>query len=64
MMLGWTSNGWEDYLFWQENDRKILKRINKLIHDVLRNLTSLEGIGKPERLKFSYNHQQKLGDLK
>lgn len=51
MMLGWTSNGWEDYLFWQENDRKILKRINKVIQDVLRNPTSLEGIGKPERLK-------------
>jgi len=51
MMLGWTSNGWEDYLFWQENDRKILKRINKLIQDVLRNPTSLEGIGQPERLK-------------
>jgi toxin YoeB len=50
-MLGWTPNGWEDYLFWQENDRKILKRINKLIQDVLRNPTSLEGIGKPERLK-------------
>jgi toxin YoeB len=51
MILGWTQNGWEDYLFWQENDRKILKRINKLIQDVLRNSTSLEGIGKPERLK-------------
>jgi toxin YoeB len=50
-MLGWTPNGWEDYLFWQENDRKLLKRINKLIQDVLRNPTSLEGIGKPERLK-------------
>jgi toxin YoeB len=50
-MLGWTPNGWEDYLFWQENDRKILKRINKLIQDVLRNPTSLEGIGKAERLK-------------
>jgi toxin YoeB len=50
-MLGWTPNGWEDYLFWQENDRKILKRINKLIQDVLRNPTSLEGIGKPEQLK-------------
>lgn len=51
MILGWTSNGWEDYLFWQENDRKILKRINKLIQDVVRNPTSLDGIGKPERLK-------------
>lgn len=51
MMLGWTDNGWDDYLFWQENDRRILKRINKLIQDVLRNPTSLDGIGKPERLK-------------
>jgi len=51
MTLGWTPNGWEDYLWWQENDRKILKRINRLIQDVLRNPSSLEGIGKPERLK-------------
>jgi len=51
MIVGWTHHGWEDYLWWQENDRKNLKRINRLIHDILRNPHSLEGIGKPERLK-------------
>lgn len=42
--------GWADYLYWQTEDRKTLKRINQLIEDVLRNGVSV-GIGKPERLK-------------
>ena len=42
---------WEDYLFWLEQDRKILKRINLLIRDIECN--PYEGIGKPEALKHS-----------
>ncbi|NJM38406.1 MAG: Txe/YoeB family addiction module toxin [Akkermansiaceae bacterium] len=49
MRLTWLANGWKDYLFWQENDRKILQRVNELIRDTLRN--SFIGIGKPEPLK-------------
>lgn len=44
----WTDKGWEDYLYWEQQNRKILKRINELIKDIERNGSS--GIGKPERL--------------
>ena len=43
-----TENGWADYTFWETEDRKTLKKINKLIEDICRN--GNEGIGKPERL--------------
>jgi len=43
-----TDNGWKDYLYWESEDRKTLKRINKLIADISRN--GNEGIGKPEPL--------------
>ena len=49
MELVWQTNAWEDYLYWQEQDKKILRRINDLIKDTLR--SSFEGIGKPESLK-------------
>ncbi len=49
MKLVWDESAWEDYLYWQNQDRKILPRINRLIADVVRN--GNEGIGKPESLK-------------
>jgi toxin YoeB len=49
MKLAFTPSAWEDYLWFQEHDRKLLKRLNSLIKDTLR--TPFEGIGKPERLK-------------
>jgi toxin YoeB len=49
MLLVWDQNAWDDYLWWQTQDRKVLKRINLLLQDVLRN--GNEGIGKPEPLK-------------
>ena len=48
-LLSWTDDAWYDYLYWQTQDRKTLKRINKLINDVKR--SPLEGLGKPEPLK-------------
>ena len=45
-----TDEAWKDYLFWFENDKKQLKRINELIRDIDR--TPFEGIGKPEPLKY------------
>ena len=47
--LEWTEAAWSDYLFWQGQDKKTLKRINRLIDEVTR--TPFEGIGKPEALK-------------
>lgn len=48
-MLAWTDDAWYDYLYWQGQDKKTLKRINKLITDTQR--SPFEGIGKPEPLK-------------
>jgi toxin YoeB len=49
--LIFSEHAWKDYLYWQKNDRKVLKRINSLIREIQR--TPFEGIGKPEALKFS-----------
>lgn len=49
MGILWEDRGWEDYLFWQSEDKKILKRINLLIKDAQR--TPFTGLGKPEPLK-------------
>jgi toxin YoeB len=49
MNILFTDYGWEDYVFWQENDPKMVAKINKLIKDIKRN--PVDGIGKPERLK-------------
>lgn len=53
MILSWTDKAWEDYLFWQKQDRKILKRINALIKDTQRN--PFEGLGNPEPLKHQFS---------
>jgi toxin YoeB len=45
----WTAAAWEDYIYWQTQDRKSLKRINLLIQDALR--SPFSGLGKPEPLK-------------
>jgi len=49
MRLIWSSICWNDYLYWQKVDKKIVKRINELIKSSIR--TPFEGIGKPEALK-------------
>jgi toxin YoeB len=51
MKVAFTSQGWADYVHWQTADRQLLKRINRLIEDVLRD--PYEGIGKPEPLKYA-----------
>ncbi len=53
MILSWTENAWEDYLYWQSIDKKTLKRINLLVKDILRN--PFEGIGDPEPLKHNWS---------
>jgi len=49
MIKLWQDEAWEDYLYWQTQDKKTLKKINKLIMDIERN--GYNGIGKPEPLK-------------
>lgn len=48
-LLCWTQEAWSDYNYWQNQDKKTLKRINKLITDTQR--SPFEGIGKPEPLR-------------
>lgn len=48
-VLQWDFDAWEDYLYWQSHDKKILKRINQLLKDISR--SPFDGIGKPEPLK-------------
>lgn len=51
MRLVFTPHGWDDYTHWQSADRAILKRVNRLLDDVLRD--PFAGIGKPEQLKHA-----------
>lgn len=53
MKLVWHETAWADYVWWQAQDRKILKRIDTLLHDVVRN--GNEGIGKPEPLRHGFH---------
>lgn len=48
-----VDESWEDYLYWQKNDKQILSKINDLLKDISRN--PLSGIGKPEPLKYKYS---------
>lgn len=50
MKLIFSDESWDDYQFWQQNNKKLVTRINQLIKDIKRN--PFEGIGKPEPLKY------------
>jgi toxin YoeB len=50
MRLIWSEKSWEDYLYWQSHDKKILKKINSLIKDIKRE--PFDGLGKPEPLRY------------
>ena len=50
MRKTWTDEAWDDYLHWQAQDKKTLRKINRLVQDIERNGVST-GIGKPEPLK-------------
>ena len=51
MRLVFTPNGWEDYLHWQNADRQVLRRVNRLLEECLRD--PFDGIGKPEQLRHA-----------
>lgn len=50
MKITFSKNSWEDYVAWQREDKKVLKRINQMIKDIQR--TPFQGIGNPEPLKY------------
>lgn len=58
MRLVWSESAWDEYLWWQRQDRKILKRINLLIQDIVRN--GNEDIGKPEPLRYDGSSQSRV----
>jgi len=66
MNLMFTEEAWEDYCYWQKTDKKILKKINTLLKEIMR--TPFEGTGKPEPLKHELqgcwsrriNHEHRL----
>lgn len=53
MILSWADAAWEDYLYWQRTDKKVLKRINTLIKDIKRQ--PFYGLGDPEPLKHNWS---------
>ena len=63
MNIGFAGDGWAEYLYWQQQDKKTLKRINELLKSIDRE-GPLEGIGKPERLKARPNSYSRRIDDK
>ena len=61
MNVIFTSTAWEQYTYWQKEDKKIVKRINDLIKDIDRN-GLLKGIGKPEPLKYRKACSRRITD--
>ena len=59
--LIFADNAWEEYLYWQINDKKTLKRINILLKDIARN--GNEGIGKPEKLRYREGWSRRIDDV-
>jgi toxin YoeB len=53
MMISWAEKAWEDYWYWQQTDKKILKRINALLQEITRE--PYEGIGDPEPLRHNWS---------
>lgn len=62
MKLKWDEAAWEDYIYWQAQDKKTLKKINTLIKDIMRN--PFEGNGKPEPLRYSKGYWSRRIDEK
>ena len=53
MILSFADDAWDDYLYWQQNDKKILKKINRLIKEIQRD--PFDGLGEPEPLKYNWS---------
>ena len=57
--LTFTSEGFSDYVYWQSEDRKTLKKINLLLEDIKQNGV-LSGLGKPESLKYNGTYSRRI----
>lgn len=56
-----TAKGFDDYLYWQIQDRKTLKKINNLLEDIKRN-GAMQGIGKPEPLRYRPGYSRRIDE--
>ena len=59
--LIFAERAWEEYLYWQKNDRKALKRVNQLLRDITRN--GNDGVGKPEPLRHRDGWSRRIDDV-
>lgn len=59
--LIFAKRAWEEYLYWQEHDKKTLRRINLLLKDITRN--GREGIGKPEQLRYRDGWSRRIDEV-
>lgn len=59
--LTFDSKGWNDYLHWQTQDRKTLKKVNSLLEDIKRN-GAMKGIGKPEPLRHRPGYSRRIDE--
>ena len=57
-----TQEGFQDYLYWQRQDKKTLKKINALLEDIKRN-GAMQGIGKPEKLKNRPEYSRRIDEV-
>lgn len=57
----WSDPGWEQYVYWQKQDSKTLKRVNDLLKDIERNGAD-KGIGKPEKLKHQNGWSRRIDE--
>jgi toxin YoeB len=53
MLISWSEDAWQDYIYWQKQDRSMLNRINLIIKDI--KCSPFEGIGNPEPLKHNWS---------
>lgn len=59
--LTFSQRAFSDYLYWQKQDKKIIKKINRLLEDIQRNGV-MEGIGKPEPLKYRGGYSRRIDE--
>ena len=59
--ITFQGDGWDDYLYWQTQDKRTLNKINLLLKDIQRN-GAMEGIGKPEALKYKNGYSRRIDD--
>lgn len=61
MRLSWTLKCWDEYQYWQNQDKRTRNKINELIKDIMRN-GAMNGAGKPEKLKHRQGYSRRIDE--